>query len=265
MGSWYDKGTQREYGWEHRMARRQGPDLNGIGSKVTKEWLYHWLLDPRGYWHDTNMPDLRLTADEARDVTAYLMQSRHESFDALDGLDLVQPIIASIAQELKVSEQQEGTRRSLEIVGAMSAREQVLYVGEKLFKHYGCFGCHTVEAYKDATPIGTELTEWGSKLIDRLAFNHAPIEKTRFDFAYAKMINPRIYDHGMASRDLPLERLKMPRFVFSAEEARDLSTFLVGLVNDPIPAPSLYAPDDRHRDILAGRQVMRRYTARPAT
>ncbi len=259
MAEWVDGATHRTLGWKGRMARRHGPDLTGVGSKVTKEWLYHWLLDPRGYWHETGMPDLRLTPDEARDVTAYLMGSRHAAFDALDGLELNQPTLRKIAQELKVGEQQESTAQALGIVERMTPREQVLYVGEKLFKHYGCFGCHETETFKGATPIGTELTEWGSKLIDRLAFNHAPIEHTRFDFAFAKLINPRVYDHGMAMRDLPFERLKMPRFGFTPEEARDLATFLVGLVNDPIPAASAYKPDARHQDILDGRLLVRRY------
>jgi len=258
LAKWQDK-ARKSFGWKLRMSRRQGPELSGIGSKVNKDWLVAWLLDPRGYWHDTNMPNLRLTDQEALDVAVFLMTLRDEAFEKKRSVVYNAATMKLVAQELKVSEQSESTESALSIVEHMSNEERTLYVGRKLVKHHGCFGCHSIDAYKTATPIGTELTEWGSKLIDRLEFNHAPIDKTRFDFAYTKMINPRIYDHGMPRADRPLERLKMPRFGFTAEEARDLSTFLVALVNDPIPKPSLFAPDGRQADIVRGRQIVWRY------
>jgi len=257
--SFADSRTGSKTGWSERMSRRQGPNLGGIGSKVSPGWLVAWLKNPRGYWHDTNMPDLRLTDQEALDVAAYLMTLKHEAFDAEPDVPQNQPVIDRIAGELRVGEQRESTQEALNAVARMKPRERTLYVGEKLFKHYGCFGCHEVEAYKNANPIGTELTEWGSKLIERLEFNHAPIRQTRFDFAYTKLINPRIYDYGMPRADRPFERLKMPRFVFTPREARDLATLLVSLVSDPVPDASLFHPDGRQSDIIRGRQIVRRY------
>lgn len=262
LKEWRDPRTKKVYGWGDRMARRQGPDLAGLGSKLKPEWLVAWLKNPRGYWHDTNMPNLRLTDQEALDVAAYLLSFRNEAFDALDGSDPVSydlGIVRKMAEELKVGEQAETTGEALSVVARWSPREQLLYVGRKLFKHYGCFGCHQIEAYKDAAPIGTELTKWGSKVVERLEFLHAPIEHTRFDFAYAKLVNPRIYDLGMPRADLPYERLKMPRFGLSSEEARGLAVFLIGLVEDPIPAKSIYPLAGRRKTIWEGRQVMRRY------
>ena len=78
--------------------------LDGVASKLRKEWLFSWLKDPRGYWHDTNMPDLRLTDQEAADVVAYLSTLRATKFDALAPVPKHAGIIARIAQELKVSE-----------------------------------------------------------------------------------------------------------------------------------------------------------------
>ncbi len=259
LGSSFDKASGRPTGWKERMSRRQAPNLGGIASKVTPEWLFAWLKNPRGYWHDTNMPDLRLTDQEALDITAFLMTKRHVAFEALPPVTFNESILTRIAEELKVSEQQESTEDAVAHVQRWTQRERVLYVGQKLFKHYGCFGCHTIEAYKDATPIGTELSDWGSKLIERLEFNHAPIEQTRFSFAYAKMMNPRIYDMGMPRADRPFDRLKMPRFGFMPEEAKDLATFLVALTSDPVPAASLFRPDEREADILRGREIVKRY------
>jgi mono/diheme cytochrome c family protein len=187
------------------------------------------------------------------------MRSKAPKFDALPDVAGDQGILLAMAQELKVGEQKETTEAAVSLVKRWSERERTLYVGKKLVQHYGCYGCHQVEAFATTTPIGTELTEWGSKLIERLEFNHAPIEHTHFDFAYAKLVNPRIYDLGMPRRDKPYERLRMPRFGFTPEEAKDIAVFLVGLVNDPIPAASLFTPDPRQRDILRGRQIVRRY------
>ena len=73
LGESVDKASQRPTGWKERMSRRQAPNLAGIASKVTPEWLFAWLKSPRDYWHDTSMPDLRLTDQEALDIVAYLM------------------------------------------------------------------------------------------------------------------------------------------------------------------------------------------------
>ena len=47
----------------------------------------------------------------------------------------------------------------------------------------------------------------------------ATLDYLGFDFAYTKMRNPRIYDLGMPRRDKPYDRLKMPRFGFTPDEA----------------------------------------------
>ena len=62
--------------------RAHGPNLDGTGSKVNAGWLYAWVRDPKGYWHDTRMPNLRLSEKEAADITAYLMSLKNEEFTA---------------------------------------------------------------------------------------------------------------------------------------------------------------------------------------
>jgi cytochrome c2 len=259
LKKWESPTTDAKVGWGHRMSRRQGPNLAGLGSKLKPEWLVAWLKNPRSYWHDSNMPDLRLTDQEALDVAAYLLSLRNDGFDKLADVPADMALLTRIAQELKVGEQREPTDAALGLVERMSERERVLYVGGSLFKNYGCFGCHSVEEYETTSPIGTELTSWGSKLIDRLAFNHVPMEKTRFDFAYTKLMNPRVYDLGTVAADRPFERLKMPRFGFSSQEAKDLSVFLVALVEDPIPEPARFHADARQQEIIEGRHLVRRY------
>ncbi len=42
--------------------------------------------------------------------------------------------------------------------------------GKELIQHYGCAGCHEISGLEDEGRIGTELTNEGSKPIERLDF-----------------------------------------------------------------------------------------------
>ncbi|MCW8133398.1 MAG: c-type cytochrome [Planctomycetota bacterium] len=52
-----------------------GPDLSRIGEKVHPAWLFDWLKNPKHYWAETRMPSLRLSDDEAANLTAYLLET----------------------------------------------------------------------------------------------------------------------------------------------------------------------------------------------
>lgn len=78
--------------------QKQGPDLSGLGAKLTgdkgKRWLYSWLKQPSAYHARTVMPNLFLdprtdytfgpdgkptssvTSDPAADITAYLLSNK---------------------------------------------------------------------------------------------------------------------------------------------------------------------------------------------
>ena len=55
------------------LLKEHGPNLINLGSKTSAQWVYDWLKDPNEYWHDTRMPNLRLSDEEAKNLTAYLM------------------------------------------------------------------------------------------------------------------------------------------------------------------------------------------------
>ena len=54
----------------------------------------------------------------------------------------------------------------------MDDQQRTLFVGEKTIGRYGCFGCHEIKGFEKSTPIGAELTEQGSKLVERLDFGY---------------------------------------------------------------------------------------------
>ncbi|MDP4220318.1 MAG: c-type cytochrome, partial [Bacteroidota bacterium] len=63
-----------------------GSNLNKEGSKVTKEWLFDWLKNPKNYLKHSRMPSLRLTDEEAADLTAYIMGHTGVNDDAKSSL-----------------------------------------------------------------------------------------------------------------------------------------------------------------------------------
>ena len=49
------------------------PNLANIAEKTSARWLYHWIKNPRDFSPTTPMPSLRLSDEEARAITSYLM------------------------------------------------------------------------------------------------------------------------------------------------------------------------------------------------
>ena len=77
----YNHGYDDEEVTNYSILNQQGPNLIGLGSKVSAKWLYNWIKDPKNYWEKTRMPNLRLTDQEAKDITAYLMSFTNYDFD----------------------------------------------------------------------------------------------------------------------------------------------------------------------------------------
>lgn len=50
-----------------------GPDLDGIGNKVTRGWLFHWLKNPKDYLSNSRMPTFRFSDEEIYDLVEFLM------------------------------------------------------------------------------------------------------------------------------------------------------------------------------------------------
>jgi cbb3-type cytochrome oxidase cytochrome c subunit len=211
--------------------RRKGPSLAGVGSKVSREFLFDWIKNPKHYWPQTFMPDLRLTDREAADITSFLMGLTNPAFDSLP----VAQIDAAALDEISL----EFLRASLplaqaqERLAAMSAEEKSLYSGERLILRYGCFGCHDIEGFENAQKIGVDLSTWGSKMVTRLDFGYVPIEHTRKAWLEQKLKAPRSYDNGKVKS--PPEKLRMGYFGFTDAEVDILTRQVLSFVRDELP------------------------------
>jgi len=236
---------------QRRGTNEHGPNLRGVATKVSPEWLYAWIKDPSAYWAETRMPNLRLSDQEAADITAYIMEDPDGIFrDTPEGWES-KGVSMPEAQLREVLAEQARWQFARDGRAAIEARlagqdaqkrwddiEQLkLAVGEKMVAQYGCFSCHEIEGMKDWMPIGTELTNWGSKTVDKLDFGPGAGEfgldpNYREGWLMQKLHAPRSYDRKKIKN--PTERLRMPYFAFTDEQVQEIATFVVGLVDDEV-------------------------------
>jgi cytochrome c2 len=236
--------------------RSHGPNLDGTGSKVSAGWLYSWVRDPRGYWHETRMPNMRLTDREAADITAYLMSLKNDAFvgrprPAIDTKlrdEIVREYMLAASTPVKEVDQR---------LAAMDDRQRTLFVGERTIGRYGCFGCHTIKGFEKTSPIGVELTEQGSKLVERLdfAYEHGKIPHTLPGWMHRKLMEPRVFDRGKVKR--PEEMLRMPKFWVSEAEADAIVTGVLSFTKEQVPlaAQRQLTADDRF--VSRGQRLVR--------
>lgn len=240
-----------------------GPSLGRIGEKVRYDWLVKWLLDPKSIQPHSSMPSLRLTQDEAGKIAAFLTTLRStkaggESFAEFDVKLLDDPKLAT--------------------------------KGYRHIVRNGCYNCHEIDLRVPAVPeaelaadpakaqspfatwqpvavqpgkIGIELSAHGSKPLPQFDFGvyHHDVPHYRPAWLQTKLLEPRYWDAGKYKGN-PGERLIMPRFGLDRDEARAITTVLVGLVEDEVPGQYLYRPDARGQAIVRGERLLKKYNCR---
>ncbi len=215
----------------NNLTKVHGPNLIGIGSKVSADWLYGWLMNPQAYMPDTKMPNLRLEPQQAKDITSYLIQDKNVEFDKSPS----HVYNKTVLDELTVNWLKKSNPEKFAIARAskMSEKEKLNFIGEKSIRHYGCFGCHHIDGFDDAKPIGVEITEEGSKPVGKFDFGlFHDIEHSVHAWIENKLRTPRIYDRGKESEHLDL--LKMPNFYFSEEEIEAITTAVLAFNSNKV-------------------------------
>ena len=220
----------------YNLTKVHGPNLVGLGSKVSSEWLYNWLMNPQEYMPTTKMPNLRLKPQQAKDLTAYLLNNRNIEFEDSPN----HTFSDSVLNDLTINWLKKSNPEKFAVAKAnkMDKYDKLNFIGEKSIRHYGCFGCHNIDGYDDAKPIGVEITEEGSKPVGKFDFGlFHDIEHTTHAWIENKLRTPRIYDRGKASKHLDL--LKMPNFYFSEEEIEAITTAVLSFNANKVSEPLL--------------------------
>jgi len=237
------------------LRRQHGPNLIGLGSKTSPQWIYSWIKDPNRYHSDTRMPNLRLTDKEASDVTAYLSSDKMADFDS----QTVPPVDTNVLNEivLRFLRKNETDRTARQSLTRMGLDQKLDFAGEKLIAQHGCFGCHDITGFDSTKPIGTDLTEEGSKSIHKLDFGFVHIDHTKQVWFDQKLKDPRIFDNGKVKA--PDEKLKMPNFHFSQKETDAIVTALLGFVEDNTVEHKKVSRTPENLYIEEGQKIIRQF------
>jgi mono/diheme cytochrome c family protein len=178
-----------------------GPDLTNIGTKVSREWIYKWLNEPRtlndangnvvvnGVATEPRMPKFDLSDAELRALSAYLSVQR----------------ITAIAP----------SRISLSVVNSHGKDQAAVDEGQTRFNQMFCVTCHSIAVDRGGEikliggDIGPELTKVGSKV--------------KAEWLVAWLKDPQGY----------LEHTKMPRFEWTDKDLYQVSQYLMNKLTDP--------------------------------
>lgn len=194
-----------------------GPDLTNIGTKVSREWIYKWLKEPRtlldkdgnvtvnGYEteDEPRMPKFRLTETELRALSAYLSVRR-----------------AAPVATYKIDPR---------VVAAWSKNPDLISQGELRFRQMFCSTCHSLAVVRAGETkliggdIGPELTKVGSKV--------------KTDWLIAWLRDPQGY----------LPHTRMPRYGWSDEDLYKVTQYITSKLTDSdllTSVPQLGQPTD---------------------
>jgi len=216
---------------EASQTRDYAPNLWNVADKASPEWIYSWIKNPRAQWGDTKMPDLRLTDEEAADVTAWLTTRR-------SGASYPVPPEYAPAERPRL--------------------EKLAEKGKTLINKYGCSGCHVIKGFENAQKIGAELSEHGRKdpklldFGDVKYFTEAPVHRETYaSWVWTKLHTPRIYAYELVET-------RMPQFDFSDDEALAILTFLKGQTGerDALPRELVPGLDGPKLAVLTGERLV---------
>jgi mono/diheme cytochrome c family protein len=246
-----DDATRTEAG----PRRTFGQPLQNIGSKTTYEWIYNWVRDPTHYSPTTYMPDLRLTDPQVADVATFLSGLTDTGGDAAKAQPdqaAVDEVLLDYFRAVMPFEQAQAELAKLD------AQAKQVALGQRAISRYGCYSCHEIKGFETTQPIGTELSEAGSKLVSRLdfAFVKGLSHSSKIDWYEAKLHEPRVFDEGRVLR--PLEKLRMPVFDFSDEEVDHLLTALMSFQREIQPAQAMPVKSARRDFLVQGRALVQR-------
>lgn len=188
-----------------------GPNLTNTWQKLNSgksgfDWVYTWIRDPQRHHPRSKMPNLflepvkddqgKVIEDPAADIAAFLVGDGPKEWAAAEYDDSRLVELAEIylsgklltaaqfsefmstrtfpmskedikGDEIELLYDGEGTPDEAEF------KKMLLnFVGRRSVSRYGCYGCHDINGYGTARPIGTTLQDWGRKDPSRLALEH---------------------------------------------------------------------------------------------
>lgn len=192
-----------------------GPDLTNVGTKVSREWIYKWLKEPRtltdadgnvtvdGVDTDPRMPKFQLSDEELRALSAYLSERRAKP-------------VAPYGFNPR-------------IVAAATKKGDAADQGQIRFNQMFCVTCHALAVDRGGETtliggdIGPELTKVGSKV--------------KPEWLVAWLRDPQGY----------LQHTRMPQYQWSDQDLYEVTQYILRRLTDPDllkDVPKLGAPTE---------------------
>jgi mono/diheme cytochrome c family protein len=179
-----------------------GPDLSSVGYKVSREWIYKWLKEPRnvvdkdgnvtvnGYesGDESRMPQFRLKEEEIKALSGFLSVQKAKPLESYK----INPVM----------------------VAAWSKQPDLESQGEVRFRQMMCTTCHPVAVTRAGETkliggnVGLELTKVGSKVNE--------------EWLVAWLKNPQGY----------LAHTNMPKYGWSDEDLYKVSQYVMKKLTD---------------------------------
>ena len=172
-----------------------GPELSKISQKTSRSWMSAWIRSPSTYNTHTMMPTFNMTTMERLGLIEYLFWESD-----VDDLDEDEDP-SEILPEQTVVENDDDLKN-----------------GRDIFLAKGCVNCHQLPGLKANPEFAPSLKDLADKKIEKIDFGKTETPRTLPDYTVVKLQNPRVYG----------DKLKMPYFGFSPEEAGRLTTVLLG-------------------------------------
>ncbi len=253
------------------LERNYGFNFTGVGTKTNAAWIYNWVKNPKAYYADAPMPSLRLTDQEASDVTAYLLTMQKPAFM---NAPIRQPdphAVHDLAKGYLINTLSDRDAEAKLL--SMPAHDQLVFLGQRSIEKYGCYSCHNIKGFEGLKPIGTELTVEGSKALHLFDFGFMAEQQWKHEdgstehvihtvpsWVYNKLRNPRIYDDRRTK--VYNDKLKMPNFHLTPEEARRIAMVVVSLTKEKVAENRLAGLDAHTRLIEEGRKRVSQHNCR---
>ncbi len=244
-----------------------GPDLGAVAEKINRDWLYQWIKEPRGYYHETQMSRYRFGDEEIRKLVEYLMQDWDFKPDEDD--------------EDEDEEEEDGETAAVEEAVADEAAEAVeaevpLIVhegtlaekGKKIIEFNRCFVCHGIEGVSELLPVKKQKSESDTKNEFEKLLNDVRCMTCHNIQGRGGSFAPELTHEGsklkgvwikgfIETPDIIRPLLKqMPKFNLTSEEAQTGADFVEeNFVSDEIDLDSFANVEPSNNEINLGKEI----------
>ncbi|OGC93670.1 MAG: hypothetical protein A2W25_06110 [candidate division Zixibacteria bacterium RBG_16_53_22] len=197
-------------------------ELGHIGSKVSRQWLYNFLKNPRAMQSEIPMPRYGFSENELEAVTAYMLT------------------------ELIDWERVESD--TTKTIPAFDRFEK----GLELFNEYNCAGCHELDYPKVSRNTGPELTFTGSKPLYELPLWPDSDQIDLSSYIFGKLEDPRQY----------VGNLRMPKYELTQDQIIDITAAMLAQTKQTFPAEYMVGESQPRATQLKGHfgEIVRKYS-----